>query len=137
MSVKTKLTALITASALVLGTLSVTASPAAALGQKDRQALTVILGVGAAALLLDQASRNRDHRVERPRVVARPHDGNRYTPPNRWNDRDRHGRYDNRGRYSQIAIPARCTRMIQTRHGWQEVVKTECLDRHGRYVGRR
>jgi hypothetical protein len=72
MSLKTKMTALFTASALALGTFGISASPAAALGQKDRQALTVILGVGAAALLLDSANNNR-RQVRRapPRVVYR------------------------------------------------------------------
>ncbi len=75
MSLKTKMTALFTASALALGTFAATASPAAALGQKDRQALTVILGIGAAALILDSANNNQ-RRVRHappppPRVVYR------------------------------------------------------------------
>ena len=74
MSLKTKLTAMFAASALALGTFGLSASPAAALGQKDRQALTVILGVGAAALLLDSANNNRRvirHAPPPPRVVYR------------------------------------------------------------------
>ncbi|MAQ36368.1 MULTISPECIES: hypothetical protein [Thioclava] len=143
MSLKTKATAAITALALALGSVAISATPAAALGKKDRQALSILLGVGAAALLLDGMNK-KDHKAKK----AQP----RYES---WQDRQRRlarerrererreaearrqraqERYDrDHRRYShdrdRIRLPAQCVQRVKTGRGWGEVVSASCLDR--------
>lgn len=141
MSLKTKATAAITALALALGSVAISATPAAALGKKDRQALTILLGVGAAALLLDGMNKNdrkakkaqpryeswqdRQRRLERERRERerRAAEARRKRAQERYDhDRYRHDR-------DRIYLPAECVQRVKTRRGWGEVVSASCLDR--------
>lgn len=143
MTIKTKATALATAAALALGTIAASATPAAALGKKDRQALSIILGIGAAALILDGMNKDNNRRVQ-----AAPG----YYPRETWQERQRRLERERRDRErreaelrrererraaearrererDRIFLPAQCVQKVKTRRGWGEVVSASCLDR--------
>lgn len=127
---RTRLTAAVTAVAVGIGALSATATPAAALSDDGRQALGWAVGIGAAALLLNELDKDKDRRRAAPARV--------YTPPAGYYDgrHDRYDRYDrdDRGdrrayRSSRNIVPASCLMQVRTRDGRREVVDANCARR--------
>jgi len=118
---RTRLTAAVTAAAVGIGALATTASPAAALSDDGRQALGWVVGIGAAALLLNELDKDKDRRRVAPAPV--------YTPPAGYYDR-RHDR-DDRHVYtpSRVYVPTSCLMQVRTRDGRREVVGGDCAQR--------
>lgn len=74
-----------------IGSFGVSAQPAAALSQDGRDALGVIVGLGATALIVDSLTRNdrqKAHRAPQPRYQDHRHG---------WDNGPRHGRFERRG----------------------------------------
>ena len=119
------LTTILAAGAVALATLGATATPASALGKKERDALGVLLGIGTLALIIDSAEKNRDRRAApapapRPRGWVDDHNRDR-----RWDDR----RYDDRrwdDRRDRF-VPARCVERVRTHSGTREVISASCM----------
>ncbi|KFE35095.1 hypothetical protein [Thioclava atlantica] len=136
MTFKTKATALITATTIALGAVAATATPAAALGKKDRDALKVLLGIGAAALILDSVNNsNRQRAQPAPRHYTNETWQQRQTRLERERrERERREARDRRERHDRdrISLPQQCVQQVRTRTGWSEVVSADCLDRHTR-----
>ena len=111
--IASKLTAAATATALVLGM----ASPAAAMNQKDRGALAIILGLGATALIID--GMNDKQRRPAPAPVYRAPD--RHETIRHW-PRDI-------PRPVAGYVPAQCLETLRSRNGQSRVVSDRCVDR--------
>ncbi|MBC7147660.1 MAG: hypothetical protein H5U24_20050 [Thioclava marina] len=145
MSFKTKATALFTATTVALGTMAASTTPAAALGDKDRDTLAVLLGIGAAALIIDSMNddkkkrktvppsvylpretwKQRESRLERERIERERREAEARRERERERERDRYGR-------DRIHLPSSCVQKVKTRNGWGEVVSADCLDRYTR-----
>jgi len=120
---RTRLTAAVTAVAVGIGALASTASPAAALSDDGRQALGWVVGIGAAALLLNELDKDKDK--ARRRAAPAPV----YTPPAGYYDR-RYDRDDRRSYTpSRSYVPASCLMQVRTRDGRREVVDGNCAQR--------
>jgi hypothetical protein len=112
---KSRLIASVLAAALALT--AITASPAAALDQGERNRL--VLGLGALAIIGALASHSQGS--------SGGYVGHN---DNRWDDRyDRDGRYDRDRRYhsNRNWLPAGCQFAIKTRYGTQNVLGQSCL----------
>lgn len=97
--------------AFAIAVTSLTATPAAALGDRERDALKIILGAAAIGLIINRIEKRNDRRNTPV-----------YTPtPNRdrWKRR----------------IPADCVYEIQGSRGWESVVGKRCIQRSN-YRGR-
>ncbi len=129
---RTRLIAAVTAAAVGLGALATTASPAAALSDDGKQALGWVVGLGAAALLLNEIDKDKNHNTERQRYDNRYDNryGDRYDNryDNRYGDRydDRHDRDDDR-RGGRLTVPGSCLMQVRTRDGRREVVRGDCV----------
>lgn len=121
---RTRLVSATTALALALGSLSFSAAPAAALSDDGEKALGWILGLGAAAILLNEmengSSQHRGHRnpgfgpdIRDGRVIDGRFDGRRNGPH----------RPD-----SRLTVPAQCLIAVRTPNGRREVVSGRCAD---------
>ncbi|MEI2805742.1 hypothetical protein [Albidovulum sp.] len=117
-----RLAASLAAAALMLAT--VLPTPAAAMSDKDRQLLTVLLGAAVVGAIIHDA--NKDKR--KPAPVTRRHDQFRY---DNWNDRDWRGQGWQGDRWGQRAIPAECVISIRGAGGRREVVSARCLKEAG------
>lgn len=115
---RSRLTALVAATAIALSGLSVTATPAAALGDNEREVLRALAGAASLALIIDGVSRN-----------------NRARDNDRWDDRrDQRWDYNDRDRrYSRDRrlIPAQCVTQIRVDRRVRDVVAERCLRREG------
>lgn len=124
---RTRLTAAITAAAVGLGALATTATPAAALSDDGRQALGWVVGIGAAALLLNELDKDKGRRRAAPAPV--------YAPPAGYygGDHDRYDRYDRDDRRayspSRNSVPGSCLMQVRTRDGRREVIDGNCAQR--------
>ena len=117
-SLRTRLTAAATAAAIALGSLSVTATPAAARNNDDKT-LGLILGLGAAAVLLHEL--DKDNRKKVPTITELPE-------RDRWRrDDDRDNRRD-----SRLQVPSRCLMEVRTANGRRQVVSGNCAEREMR-----
>lgn len=117
---RTRLIAAVTAAAVGLGALATTATPAAALSDDGKQALGWVVGIGAAALLLNEIdkNKNKNHNTERRY-------DNRYE--NRYENRydGRRDRDDDR-RGARLTVPGSCLMQVRTRDGRRDVVRGDC-----------
>ncbi|MGB7262794.1 MAG: hypothetical protein WBC68_12050 [Albidovulum sp.] len=120
--------AALTIAALTLG--SAFATPASALGDKDRKALTLLLGAAAVGLLINESNKKRNKAAP----VTKRYDG--YTN----NNSDRGNKFGHRKRahdnYSTAkrrnVIPAQCVFPIRGAYGRRDVVSERCLRETGR-----
>lgn len=114
-----RLTASLAAAALALT--AAFSTPAAAMSDKDRQLLTVLLGAAVVGAIIHDANKDR----KKPAPVTRRHDDHfRF---NDWNDRDWRGQGWRGNRWGQRTIPAGCVISIRGAGGRREVVSARCL----------
>ena len=104
-----KLTVALAAFAIAITGL--TATPAVALGDRERDALKIILGAAAIGLIVNQIEKRNDRR-QTPAYTTRP-------------NRD----------YWKRPIPADCIYEIRGSRGWESVVGKRCIQRSN-YRGR-
>lgn len=118
-----RLAASLATAALVLATALPT--PAAAMSDKDRQLLTILLGAAVVGAIIHDANKDR----KKPAPVSRHHDDRfRF---NDWNDRDWRGEDWRGDRWRQRTIPAECVVSIRGAGGRHEVVSARCLNEAG------
>lgn len=128
-TLRTRLTAAVTALALAVGSLGLSATPAAA--RNNDKTLAWILGLGAAAVILNEIDKNND----RPRVTPAPTvRGDLYRRDDWRRDdwrRDRRDdrRHDDRFEGRRVSVPASCLINVRTREGRREVVAADCARR--------
>lgn len=121
---RTRLTAATTALALAIGSLGLSATPAAA--RNNDKALAWILGLGAAAVILNEANKTND----RPRATPAPAVRGDLYPRDDWR-RDEWGRERREDRFEgrRASVPATCLIDVRTREGRREVVAADCARR--------
>lgn len=122
-----RLTASLATAALVLATALPT--PAAAMSDKDRQLLTLLLGAAVVGAIIHDANKDR----KKPAPVSRHDDRFRFDDWNDrdWNDRDWRGG-DWRGDHRRHrTVPAECVISIRGAGGRREVVSARCLSEFG------
>lgn len=123
-ALRTRLVSATTALALALGSLSVTATPAAALSDDGEKALGWIIGLGAAAILLNEM----DNGAAPRRGYREPDFG-----PDIRDGRVIDGRLDGRRngssrRDTRLTVPAQCLIAVRTPNGRREVVSGRCAN---------
>ena len=118
---KNRLIAIATAASLVLSSAIVT--PAAAMSDRDRQALTLLLGVAAVGLIINESNKKKRRREAE---VQRSYNDDRdiYWDSDR-NRRKSHERLRNRN------IPAQCVFSVRGRKGPRDVVSSRCMNEYG------
>ena len=125
---KNRLIAAVTAAALALS--SVVATPAAAMSEKDRKALTLLLGAAAVGLIISESNKNKKKRqaAEVARNPGYGYDyrredyGTGFRRPEEWQP----------GHHNRRAIvPAQCVFSIRGSHGPRDVVSSRCLSEYG------
>ncbi len=125
MSLSTRVIAATTALALSLAAVS----PAAAMDADQKKALGILIGIGAAAVLIDKMNdkddKKKDHQPKRPVYGWENNRDNHFSRDrydNRHDDR-RDNRFDRGPSYSQS-----CVSKVRTPRGWSEVVDKRCAD---------
>lgn len=118
-TLRTRLTAATTAVALAIGSLGLSATPAVA--RNNDKALAWILGLGAAAVILNEANKNKDRPRATPAPVVR---GELSTRDYQRDDWRREWRDERR-----VTLPASCLIDVRTHTGRREVVAADCARR--------
>jgi hypothetical protein len=113
------LTTLAAAAAIALT--SLTATPAAALSNKDRNALGIVLGIGTMALIIDGIEKDKKQVRRTERYEERYQD--RYQ--DRWDGDRREVRRD-----ARHMLPAQCLTRVETRGRSREVISGRCVARN-------
>lgn len=118
-----RLTASLAAAALMLATALPT--PAAAMSDKDRQLLTVLLGAAVVGAIIHDQNKDKKKAAK----VTRRHDDFRFDDWNDrdWNDRDWHGKDWRGDRWRQRTVPAECVISVRGAGGRRDVVSARCL----------
>lgn len=122
-----RLTAAIAIAAIALSGL--VATPAAALGKRDKQLLGAIAGAVTLGIILNELNDNgSSRRNTRP---APPRDNRDWN----WEDRNRNDRVwrdDDKWRKDhRMTLPGACVMSVKTRQGRREVLGARCLKRKG------
>ncbi|WP_406721522.1 MULTISPECIES: hypothetical protein [Thioclava] len=117
MSLSTRVIAATTALALSLAAVS----PAAAMDSDQKKALGVLIGIGAAAVLIDNMNDKSSKRDSQPRPPAYSWDDR---GDSRWNEGRHDRRYDRAPSYAQS-----CAMKVRTNRGLAEVVDRRCAER--------
>lgn len=116
-----RLTATLAAAGLALGT--VLPAPAAAMDDKDRRLLTLLLGAAAVGVIINEANKNKKRPA--PQVAHRYDDeGNIYYGDDHDWRRDKH-------RWRHRTIPAECVFVLRGARGPRDVVSARCLSELG------
>ncbi len=106
-----RLIALTTAAAFALT--AATATPAAAWGKSEQQALGAILGIAILGTILNQASNGSAQPAPRPSYTpSRPPRDNRWEERTTW-------------------LPASCVRSVRLNSGSRDVISAQCLRDEG------
>ncbi len=113
------------AAAATIALTSLTATPAAALSEKDRNALGIVLGIGTMALIIDGIEKDKKQVRRTERYEERYQD--RYQ--DRWDDDRREARRD-----ARYTVPARCVTRVETRGRIREVISGRCMERNASRV---
>lgn len=117
-----RLAASLATAALLL--VSALPTPAAAMSDKDRQLLTILLGAAVVGAIIHDANKDR----KKPAPVSRHDDRFRF---NDWNDRDWRGGGWQGDHRRHRTIPAECVISIRGAGGRHEVVSARCLNEAG------
>ncbi|MGB5870569.1 MAG: hypothetical protein WBH04_10235 [Albidovulum sp.] len=121
---KRQITAFVTALALAITSLP--ATQVEARDKKSDDTLGIIIGVGALALLLSQANKNKNQQFT-------GNSGRGYYDDDDWQNRGPQKKHKlgrknmNRGK----VIPAKCVREVSVNGRWRDVVSARCVDRLG------
>jgi hypothetical protein len=95
---------------------SLTATPAAALGQNEKNVLGILLGLAVIGAVANDMERNRQYNSARPAP----------TPPARPNPPG-HSRWEDRA----APLPASCLRTVRISSRNREVISAGCLEQQG------
>ena len=115
-----RLTATLAAAVLALGT--VLPAPAAAMDDKDRRLLTLLLGAAAVGVIINEANKNKNRPA--PQVAHRYDDDSFLYGDDRDWRRDRH-------RWQHRTSPAECVLSLRGSRGPRDVVSARCLTEFG------
>ena len=115
-----RLTATLAAAVLALGT--VLPAPAAAMDDKDRRLLTLLLGAAAVGVIINEANKNKNRPA--PQVAHRYADDIFLFADARDCRRARH-------RWKHRTIPGECVLSLRGSRGPRDVVSARCLTEFG------
>lgn len=121
---KNRLIATVAAAALALT--SITATPATALSDSERSALTLFLGAAAVAALLNNGA-NKRHGTQSARLGHNNYNDDGY----RYGKKKHHKKHSRKHRRHKM-IPAQCVFPIRGANGRANVVSARCLSEFGR-----
>lgn len=132
-----RLTGLVAAGSIAVGAMLATSSPAAALGDNERDIPRALAAAAAIGFVVKELNDNKKKKAQANEYNypfdRRDHDLNRnwYEDNNTYNKKqNEHDRW-NRKENARRIIPAQCVQQVRTRNNWRDVVYARCLEREG------
>lgn len=118
------------AGSIVLGSVLATATPAAALGDTERDVLRALAATAAIGLVVKEVNDNKKKKAAREAEEARRYYGRNYDwdDKNQYRNKDQRRNWDHK-RDARRVIPAECVQQLRLGNRMREVVPARCAER--------